>query len=142
MTERERWVVYPLLFLALGAVLRDKLVDRTVTKRIECEELSIVADDSDGRNPPHVYARIGHTEATATSPAVGYLIVDGEVAVDGGIQAGLVNAKQYAYQGILLMPQGEQPRGRQPKSAPSAKALDSGTSVPPSKSNSGDAPPR
>ena len=25
MTERERWIVYPLLFLALGAALRDKL---------------------------------------------------------------------------------------------------------------------
>ena len=32
MTERERWIVYPLLFLALGAALRDKLVDRTTTK--------------------------------------------------------------------------------------------------------------
>jgi hypothetical protein len=31
MTERERWIVYPLLFLALGAALRDKLVDRTTT---------------------------------------------------------------------------------------------------------------
>ena len=32
MTERERWIVYPLLFLALGAALRDKLSEHTKTK--------------------------------------------------------------------------------------------------------------
>jgi hypothetical protein len=142
MTERERWVVYPLLFLALGAALRDKLVDRTVTKRIECEELSIVADDSDGRRPPHVFAKIGRTEATATSPSIGYLYVNGEVAVDGGIQASLVNAEQYAFRGILLMPQGEQPRGRLPRSAPAVKAPASDSNASPSKSNSDAAPPK
>jgi hypothetical protein len=143
MTERERWVVYPLLFLALGAALRDKLVDRTVTKRIECQELSIVDGDSDGRQPPHVFAKIGRTEATATSPSIGYLYVNGEVAVDGGVQASLVNAEQYAYRGFLLMPQGEQPRGRQqPKSAPAAKPPASESNVSPSKSNSSDAPPK
>jgi hypothetical protein len=26
MTTRERWIVYPLLFLALGIVVRDKLI--------------------------------------------------------------------------------------------------------------------
>ena len=32
MTERERWIVYPLLFLALGAALRDKLSEHTKTQ--------------------------------------------------------------------------------------------------------------
>lgn len=41
MTERERWIVYPLLFLALGAALRDKLFDQTQSKRIVCEELLV-----------------------------------------------------------------------------------------------------
>ena len=39
MTERERWIVYPLLFLALGAALRDKLIKQTFSERIECEVL-------------------------------------------------------------------------------------------------------
>ncbi|MEX0939214.1 MAG: hypothetical protein WDZ59_15235 [Pirellulales bacterium] len=34
MSDRERWIVYPLLFLALGLALRDKL-----TQVIQCETL-------------------------------------------------------------------------------------------------------
>src|SRR5262245_51153411 len=101
MTERERWIVYPLLFLALGAALRDKLVDRTVTKRIVCQELSIEDDDSDGQYPPRVYARIGRSEATDKSPAFGYLSVNGLVEVHGITNIsgamnvdGVINARQ------------------------------------------------
>lgn len=44
MTERERWIVYPLLFLALGASLRDKLAKQTRSQQIVCQELFIVND--------------------------------------------------------------------------------------------------
>lgn len=53
MTERERWIVYPLLFLALGASLRDKFggpeaVDAT---RVRCDEIiatkMMIADPHD-----------------------------------------------------------------------------------------------
>jgi hypothetical protein len=47
MSERERWIVYPLLFLALGAALRDKLLKQTVAKRLICEELYVL--DAKGR---------------------------------------------------------------------------------------------
>jgi hypothetical protein len=59
MTERERWIVYPLLFLALGAALRDKLVDRTTTKSIVCQELLIVDEESTGPQSQRTLARIG-----------------------------------------------------------------------------------
>jgi hypothetical protein len=98
MTERERWVVYPLLFLALGASLRDKLVDRTITKSIRCEEL-VVEEEPTGDQPGRVLAKIGRTESTPTKPAIGYVYVNGEIDVDG-----LVNAKQYAYHDILFAP--------------------------------------
>ena len=52
MTERERWIVYPLLFLALGAGLRDKLFDQTRTKSIECQELTVSAEERVG-SPDH-----------------------------------------------------------------------------------------
>lgn len=39
MSERERWIVYPLLFLALGASLRDKLLKQTFTETLRCEQL-------------------------------------------------------------------------------------------------------
>lgn len=105
MTERERWVVYPLLFLALGAALRDKLVDRTTTKSIVCQELTVVEEEPIGNQPVRVLAKIGRTEATSSAPARGYLVVNGEVAVDGMVKVnGVVNAKQYAYQGMLFTP--------------------------------------
>ncbi len=104
MTERERWVVYPLLFLALGAALRDKLVDRTTTKSIRCQEL-VVEEEPTSSHPGRVLAKIGRTESTATTPAIGYFLIKGEVNVDGLVKVdGIVNAKQYAYQGLLFMP--------------------------------------
>lgn len=47
MTDRERWIVYPLLFLALGSALRDKLAKQTRAKQIICEQLYLV--DPEGR---------------------------------------------------------------------------------------------
>lgn len=104
MTERERWVVYPLLFLALGAALRDKLVDRTTTKSIKCQEL-VIEEEPVGNQPGRILAKIGRTESTPTRPAIGYFLVRGEVEVDGFLKVdGVVNARQYAYQGFLFMP--------------------------------------
>ena len=68
MTERERWVVYPLLFLALGAALRDKLIDRTITKSIVCQELNVVDEEPLGRQPPRVLAKIGRAEPKSGGP--------------------------------------------------------------------------
>jgi len=50
MSDRERWIVYPLLFLALGASLRDKMdgkihIDKIDCSRIRCAELTVVGDD-------------------------------------------------------------------------------------------------
>jgi hypothetical protein len=104
MSERERWVVYPLLFLALGAALRDKLIDRTMTKSIVCQELTILDDDST-THAPRVLARIGRTEPTDATPSLGYLFVNGEVDVQGVVKInGLINARHYAMQGVAFIP--------------------------------------
>ncbi|CAN0338577.1 unnamed protein product, partial [Ectocarpus sp. 4 AP-2014] len=42
LNDRERWIVYPLLFLALGAALRDKIAKQTRAKQIVCETLYLV----------------------------------------------------------------------------------------------------
>jgi hypothetical protein len=39
MSTRERWIVYPLLFLALGAALRDKLIGRLQVGHVICDRL-------------------------------------------------------------------------------------------------------
>ena len=42
MSERERWIIYPLLFFALGAGIRDKILQRVEVKEIVCESLKVV----------------------------------------------------------------------------------------------------
>jgi hypothetical protein len=39
MPDRERWTVYPLLFLALGVSLKDKLTRSVATDRVDCKTL-------------------------------------------------------------------------------------------------------
>ncbi len=39
MTDRERWTVYPLLFLALGIALKDKLTKVVAVKEVRCESI-------------------------------------------------------------------------------------------------------
>jgi hypothetical protein len=104
MSERERWIVYPLLFLALGAALRDKLAGRTATGSIMCEELVIMDEAPFGRQSDRALVRIGRTERSANNPAVGYVIVNGEVQVAGQVNTTAVNAKQYAYRGVTFVP--------------------------------------
>jgi hypothetical protein len=89
MTERERWIVYPLLFLALGAGLRDKLFDQTKSKVIECEKLRVLADGGDDRHSIQLPS--------------GGAVVEGQLLVES-IRAGTINADNYAFQGIPFVP--------------------------------------
>ena len=112
MSERERWVVYPLLFLALGAALRDKLVDRTITKSIVCQELSIVEESPDGRDSVRVLAKLGHTVATPKVPSAGFLVVNGEALINGAVNVnGTLNAKHYLLPPTLFAPTFQVPPG-------------------------------
>ena len=74
MNDRERWIVYPLLFLALGAALRDKLAKQTSAKQIVCEQLYLV--DAEGgrrgcspeRGSPSTGAATGWWWRTRSTP--------------------------------------------------------------------------
>jgi len=81
MTERERWVVYPLLFLALGAALRDKFRDSTTLKSIKCQELLVIDEQPLGKEV--LLARIGGAPPTEDSPSNGQLLLNGEVLLNG-----------------------------------------------------------
>lgn len=72
MTERERWIVYPLLFLALGASLRDKLAKQTRSQQIVCEELFVVND----RGQPVARLADGNLMIEGTDNTPGTLTVD------------------------------------------------------------------
>ena len=161
MSERERWVVYPLLFLALGAALRDKLVDRTMTRRIVCQELRI-EDEPVGNQPARTLAMIGRTEATSKTPSYGFVVVNGEIAVDGAVKVnGAVSARQFGNLGIpalqalpgitvldllraMQAQQGQQPLNSPDGKSPAARKgeadpakSDSNSESSPSKSNIG-----
>src|SRR5262249_39718806 len=99
---RERWIVYPLLFLALGVALRDKLVERTTTRTVRCEEL-IVEEEATATEPGRLIAKIGRLEPTANSPAVPIFYMRGQAKIDGILNVnGIINAEQYAIQGALF----------------------------------------
>jgi hypothetical protein len=139
MSERERWVVYPLLFLALGAALRDKLFDRTTTRSIVCQELTVVDEQPIGNQPVRVLARIGRTQSADAGGPQGQLLVNGELEVvdeavigqqvatvtvakvgreapspgssaggylflNGQLQAKVINADRYLFQGLPFAP--------------------------------------
>jgi hypothetical protein len=64
MSERERWIVYPLLMFALGAAVRDKLMQRVESKEIRCESLQIV----DHQDPDKTLAQLGFKRAINNDP--------------------------------------------------------------------------
>lgn len=86
MSERERWIVYPLLLFALGAAVRDKLMQQVVSKEIRCESLQIV----DQQDPDITLAELSFKKAvdndlTQLSDRVGALVLkdsDGNIVCD------------------------------------------------------------
>jgi hypothetical protein len=99
MTERERWIVYPLLFLALGAALRDKLFNQTNTKKILCQELVVTSEDVAGQEGA-VLVRVGAVPRTsADSPHVGQITVNGVIQAQA-VQAEDINADNYYFRSV------------------------------------------
>lgn len=88
MSERERWIVYPLIFFALGAAIRDKLIQRVETKEMICESLQIV----DLENPTYplvelTFARHSGNDPNQQAEQVGSLrIVDSDGNLVGSIE--------------------------------------------------------
>jgi hypothetical protein len=83
MNERERWIVYPLLFFALGAALRDKFfqtvsADELKCKQLLCEEVVVV----DPAKPNRVVAKLtSSSRAGAQAGADGFgmlVLIDSE----------------------------------------------------------------
>jgi hypothetical protein len=124
MNERERWIVYPLLFLALGAALRDKLSEHTTTKilesehvktkTLECQEIVVYSDESAGRQPVPL-VQVGAMQLSKGHPArIGRLEINGQLLVNGpleaqgiqseSIQASNVNAENYYFRRVPFVP--------------------------------------
>lgn len=128
MTERERWIVYPLLFLALGAALRDKLAKQTRAKQIVCEQLYVV--DPQGRP---IGALSG--EGLRFDPPYGYVlanVIDADVMRQGGRPVAAAGQGPSWPQLLQLLQQlgvrfgvTPAPQPRQPQPAPGPPGADS-----------------
>lgn len=71
MSERERWIVYPLVFFALGAALRDKFTQQVKTDslhagQITCEKLVVM--DSEKPDRPVAILTSNQPQRGSSSP--------------------------------------------------------------------------
>jgi len=74
MSERERWIIYPLLFFALGAGIRDKILQRVEVKEIFCESLRIIDhQDPDRALAELSFRRLENNDLTHQSKRLGQL---------------------------------------------------------------------
>lgn len=83
MNERERWIIYPLLFFALGAALRDKFTQQVTTDRLHagkifCEELVVF----DSEKPDRPVAKLSSNPPQGNAPNADrygvFLLIDSE----------------------------------------------------------------
>ena len=83
MNERERWIIYPLLFFALGAALRDKFTQQVTTDRvfagkIQCEEIEVI----DSEKPDRIVAKLSSNPPQRGNPNADrygvFLLIDSE----------------------------------------------------------------
>ena len=102
MSERERWIVYPLLLLALGSALRDKLFNRTVSQNIICESLRVV-DDNRSDSGFHELIALGPNkiEGRTLGGVLRVAFIDADV-----IRVRQVVADSYVAHGVPLNPMG------------------------------------
>ena len=97
MSERERWIVYPLLFLSLGVALRDELFDQTWSRHVVCEQLTLIDGESSPLAPPQMIGSLGR-------PGSQMVRAGGQLNVDG-VRAGTVIADQYTSGRAKVVPQ-------------------------------------
>lgn len=69
MTTRERWIVYPLLFLTLGIALRDKIVPQRMVVSEEVRARHIRCGDIEGQRAE--FATVATGEVRWKDPAFG-----------------------------------------------------------------------
>lgn len=139
MTERERWIVYPLLFLALGAALRDKLSEHTKSRTVECQKLIVYGEEVAGQQPA-VLVQIGSMKRTsADSPHLGQILVSGLIQAGAlqaeEVQAAKINAGNYFFHSLPVTPLLRGIQSMSPSNWLRAQQLRQQTAKPQAKSN-------
>lgn len=112
MSERERWIVYPLLFFALGASVRDKILQRIEVKEVVCESLRIV-DQQDPYKPlaELSFHRGNSDDPTQLADRVGHLqLIDSEGREVCEITNEIKTDRLIARQLLVVDPTAQNPR--------------------------------
>jgi hypothetical protein len=106
MSERERWIIYPLLFFALGAALRDKFThevrtDRLVAGQVVCEELLV----RDSEKPDRVVAKLTSTPPQRNRPNADrygvFVLIDSEGKELCGVTNNQLQVSQIACNNVI-----------------------------------------
>jgi len=131
MNERERWIVYPLLVLALGASLRDKFSGSSTLEadQIRCNEIRasqlVIADPQAGQ-PRIVLRTVPEPTISGTAPGTAGQIelLDHAQRPQTVIQHGVVHSPGLRSQAIAVIDPAGKPRvhiGVKPEGEPPAK---------------------
>jgi len=110
MSDRERWTVYPLLFLTLGVALKDKIVREVNVKDVICqkvfcnalvvtdprggEQVAISSNDEGGQVRVHGTKNRMHSWLGNTGHATGLMFID----VQGIVRPGSMLATTGSYE--------------------------------------------
>lgn len=106
MTERERWIIYPLLFFALGAALRDKFTHEVRTDRLQagqvvCEELLV----TDSEKPDRVVAKLTSNAPQRNQPDADrfgvFVLIDSEGKELCGVTNNQLQVNQIACKNVI-----------------------------------------
>ena len=106
MSERERWIIYPLLFFALGAALRDKFTHEVRTDRLHagtvlCEELLV----TDSEKPDRVVAKLTSNAPQRNRPTADrfgvFVLIDSEGKELCGVTNNQLQVSQIACNNVI-----------------------------------------
>jgi hypothetical protein len=106
MSERERWIIYPLLFFALGAALRDKFThevrtDQVIAGRVVCEELLV----TDSEKPDRVVAKLTSNPPQRNQPDADrygvFVLIDSEGKELCGVTNNQLQVNQIACRNVI-----------------------------------------
>ncbi len=108
MTDRERWIIYPLLFFALGAALRDKFThqvrtDELFAGKVWCEELNVI----DSEKPDRIVAKLSSNPPQRGKPDAErfgvFVLIDSENRELCSVTNNQLFVNQIACKGVVVV---------------------------------------
>jgi hypothetical protein len=109
MNQRERWIVYPLLFFALGAALRDKYTQSVQTgelhaSQITCEDIAVIDPETPNRIVARLTSRPLGDSTSGNAGRYGVLaLIDSAGKELCGVTNNQLQVREIACQGLFVI---------------------------------------